>query len=668
MKKHPAKTAPSGESRKGSKAPHREAEGHLSREKKQLLGLFDGIDDVIYVADTETYELLYVNEAFERNWGEDVVGRKCYKVLQDRDTPCPFCTNDKILGAYRGRSYVWEFQNEVTGRWFRCSDKAIRWDDGRWVRFELASDITERKTADAHIEALNEAMLGREKRIIDIKREVNGLCRELGRDPIYELDADHAAARASSVGTEPDNRSVRAGASLAPRRLFHVETLQKALQIFCETVGIAAAVIDLKGDVIAQARWQRICTDFHRVNEETCKRCIESDTELANRLGAGQKTTVYRCRNGLTDAASPIVIDGQHVANAFVGQFLLAKPDVAWFHAQAQRFGFDEDEYLKALRTVPVVAQERLPAMLEMLTGLAELSVSMGKERLLTHELTASLEERQKQLQTQQQVALSLMQDARREEQRARAALAETDRLNEELIRSNKELEQFAYVASHDLQEPLRMVASYTQLLGQRYEGRLDQKADKYIRYAVDGARRMQGLINDLLAFSRVGRRGKPLQPAACRDVLDEVLRGMEQAVKESDAEIVVRDLPSVMADRVQLGQVLQNLIANAIKFRGEQRPRIEISAKRNGSRWAISVADNGIGIEPQFHERIFTIFQRLHERGTYSGSGIGLSIVKKIVERHGGDIRIDSQKGQGACFTFTMPMVEEAEESEAHG
>jgi PAS domain S-box-containing protein len=238
----------------------------------------------------------------------------------------------------------------------------------------------------------------------------------------------------------------------------------------------------------------------------------------------------------------------------------------------------------------------------------------------------------------------------------------------DDLERSNQELEQFAYVASHDLQEPLRMVASYTQLLAERYQGQLDDKADKYIGYAVDGARRMQGLINDLLALSRVGTQGKPPAPTDCAAVVAEVLEGLDRAVQESGARVTVEALPLVLADRAQLGQVFQNLIGNAIKFCGDGAPEIAISAAAEGAGWAISVADRGLGIDPRHFERIFVIFQRLHGRGEHPGSGIGLAIVKKIVERHGGKIRVESSAGSGARFTFTLPAAEERKERRGHG
>jgi len=226
----------------------------------------------------------------------------------------------------------------------------------------------------------------------------------------------------------------------------------------------------------------------------------------------------------------------------------------------------------------------------------------------------------------------------------------------EELARSNRELEQFAYVASHDLQEPLRMVASYVQLLSKRYRGKLGQEADEFIAYAVDGATRMQQLINDLLMFSRVGTRGNELRPVAMEAVLDDVLTGLQILRHETGATVTHDPLPIVQGDATQLGQLLQNLISNAIKFRGDESPRVHISATAHGHEWLFAVRDNGIGIDPQYHERIFVIFQRLHGRGEYPGTGIGLAVCKKIVERHGGRMWVESTMGSGATFYFTLP------------
>jgi PAS domain S-box-containing protein len=225
-----------------------------------------------------------------------------------------------------------------------------------------------------------------------------------------------------------------------------------------------------------------------------------------------------------------------------------------------------------------------------------------------------------------------------------------------ELARSNAELEQFAYVASHDLQEPLRAVASCVQLLQKRYGGKLDARADEFISHAVEGTKRMQALITDLLAYSRVGTHVHPFEEVEIAEVLAEALANLTFAIQESGAVVLPGQLPKLTVDGSQLTQVFQNLIGNAIKFRGERSPEIRITADHRGSDWVFSVADNGIGIEPQYFERVFRVFQRLHTRARYPGTGIGLAICKKIVERHGGTIWIESKPGEGTTFFFTLP------------
>ncbi|MDD5250624.1 MAG: ATP-binding protein [Rhodocyclaceae bacterium] len=245
------------------------------------------------------------------------------------------------------------------------------------------------------------------------------------------------------------------------------------------------------------------------------------------------------------------------------------------------------------------------------------------------------------------------------------AELTEKNRLlahqARELARSNADLEQFASVASHDLQEPLRMIASYTQLLVKRYGGRLDADADEFMQYAVDGAMRMQRLINDLLAFSRVGTRGKEFAPTPLAAVVERLRVSLRAAIEESGAQIRVGELPTVWADEMQMELLLQNLVSNAIKFRGDEPPQIDIAATHQDAAWQIDVSDRGIGIDPQYAERIFVIFQRLHTTADYPGTGIGLAICKKIVERHGGRIWVTPAPGRGTRFSFTLPDKEEA-------
>jgi PAS domain S-box-containing protein len=234
--------------------------------------------------------------------------------------------------------------------------------------------------------------------------------------------------------------------------------------------------------------------------------------------------------------------------------------------------------------------------------------------------------------------------------------ITERKRAENELRRSNEELERFAYVASHDLQEPLRMVGSYVQLLGKRYKGKLDADADEFIGFALDGALRMQRLIEDLLAYSRVGTRGAAFVSTHADTALDAALASLKLAIDESRAVVTSDPLPVVTADPGQLEHLFLNLISNALKFRGTEPPSVHVSAARADTMWRFAVRDNGIGIAPEYFERIFVIFQRLHGRNDYPGTGIGLAIAKKIVERHGGRIWVESELGRGTTFLFTLP------------
>jgi signal transduction histidine kinase len=230
-----------------------------------------------------------------------------------------------------------------------------------------------------------------------------------------------------------------------------------------------------------------------------------------------------------------------------------------------------------------------------------------------------------------------------------------------ELTRSNAELEQFAYVASHDLQEPLRKVASFCQALQTNYGDQLDARAGQYIEFAVDGAKRMQALINDLLAFSRVGRGGREPEPVALDDVVATARSALSRQLLDGGGRIETEPLPTILGDRAQLVSLFQNLISNALKFHGDEPPVVRIAAERRDGAWELSCADNGIGIDPENVDRVFMIFQRLHSRDAYEGTGIGLALARKIVEYHGGRIWLDVEHSGGACFRFTFPTIEDA-------
>ncbi len=247
------------------------------------------------------------------------------------------------------------------------------------------------------------------------------------------------------------------------------------------------------------------------------------------------------------------------------------------------------------------------------------------------------------------------MQGTTRDVTERKIARAKLNKTLSDLKRSNTDLEQFAYVASHDLQEPLRMINGYLDLIKRKYKGKLDSDMDNYIELVVSGAYRMQLLIDDLLKYSRVGNHANPLIPTECENILDQSLSNLKTSIDDSGAVVTHDPLPTLIADGSQLVHVFQNLISNAIKFKDGKPPRIHISAKKDGSEWLFSVADNGIGIEPEFFDRIFVIFQRLHGKSEYSGTGIGLAICKKIVRQHGGRIWVESEIGEGSTFYFTI-------------
>jgi len=302
-------------------------------------------------------------------------------------------------------------------------------------------------------------------------------------------------------------------------------------------------------------------------------------------------------------------------------------------------------------RAIPVIFMTTLADTTDKLAGFAAGAVDYVTKPLNGAEVLARIESHLALYALRRQLAA---QNAQLQQE-----IAVRAEMQAALQRSNTEFEQLAYVASHDMQEPLRKIASYLQLLSQRYQGQLDADADEFIGYAVDGAKRMQALINDLLAFSRVGTKAKPIAPTDCNVIVRTALADLQFAIEDSGARVDVDDLPMVMGDATQLSQLFRNLLSNAIKFHRDEPPVVRVSTERTGASWRFTVSDNGIGIAPEYFERIFVIFQRLHGRSQYAGTGIGLAICKKIVERHGGQIEVRSIEGQGSTFTFTLPALQ---------
>ncbi len=303
---------------------------------------------------------------------------------------------------------------------------------------------------------------------------------------------------------------------------------------------------------------------------------------------------------------------------------------------------------LRHVRGIVTAAQQMRSGTLRARSGVEHGPGELGELARSFDEMAAALEQRVVELQRAEADLKSLNEDL--EKRVVERTL--------ELKRSNEDLEQFAYVASHDLQEPLRMITNYLQLLRQRYKDQLDPNAHDFIHFALDGSKRMNQLIHDLLAYSRVGTRGKEFVITETDQALDDALSNLTVAIEEGKARITRDVLPPVLGDEVQLTQLFQNLVGNAVKFRGEAAPEIHISVERKGAEWEFAVRDNGIGIAEQDFQRIFVVFQRLHSREKYAGTGIGLAVCKKIVERHGGRIWVESKPGRGTTFRFTLPAL----------
>jgi len=685
--------------------------------------------------------------------------------------------------------------------------------------------------------------------------------------------------------------------------LIDVDKTHEILVRFLDAVGAPAAIMDLRGKVLVATRWQRICTDFHRVKATTCKRCIESNTILANELMQGKSFSLYRCLNGLTVAASPIIIGGKHLANAFISQFLTEKPDLDFFSRQADEYGFDKSAYFQALSEVPIVGQDVVPPLLSYLTSFAEMIGSLGLKQLRqleiekelqgardklqfqNEELSASEEELRAQneelLLSREQIenlarfpdenpnpvlrvaadgrllysnaaARSLM--APREDWReggnvppfwrhvvaeafARGAsntldaqmedkvfsfdvvpvldndyvniyatdITERKRMEDELLRAkqewertfdtvpdliaildtqhriiranremarriglepercvglrchecvhhspavpeicphqrtlldgrehiaevheehlgghflisttplrdehgaivgtvhvarditerkqmeeelrksrdelevrvqqrtadlaeavarleliNQELQEFAFVASHDLQEPLRKIQSFCDMVVRSNLDRVDEKGKDYLARMQQAAKRMQQLLKDLLNYSRVATQPEPFKPADMKAIITEAAEVFEYKVRKDGGKIEISEMPVIKADSSQMTRLFQNLISNAVKYASPQKLLIRIYSDQDDSFCRIYVEDNGIGFEEKYLDRIFSPFQRLHGRNDFSGTGMGLAICRKIVERHSGSITAKSSPGKGSTFIVTLPL-----------
>ena len=583
--------------------------------------------DLFYVSDPETYEVLFVNRVTENLVGHNPVGELCHKAFQGLDAPCEFCTNRTIQETRA--PYEWQFFNSTMQKHFLITDQIIRWPDGRDVRFEVAKDITqyvqaqqERDRAlaenDAIVKAMRDGLV-----IVSVSGDV--------------IDVNAAFERMSGYSRHEI-------LSAEKHELLHTMFGPEDAALYLDALRLTAKGLVPEPTVVTLTSKSG---DALKVSVTTS--LLEGSGEGGVLVSLKDVTPLMKAEEAVraSEAKYRALFE-----KAQIGMFR-SRIDGSGFLDVNSRFcellGRTEDELLGMpaglIWADPDVRHDVIRRLEESgrVTDIeADIVTGSGDRRTVLGTMTLYPDE-------------GILEGSAMDITERRQALQRIEEMNEELQRSNQELEQFAYVASHDLQEPLRMVASYTQLLERRYRDQLDDDARDFIHYAVDGANRMQRLINDLLDYSRVQTRGRAFEPTDMNAALGHARANLATAVEESRAIVTNDELPTFPADAMQMTSLLQNLVGNAIKFRGPERPWIHVSVKERATAWEFCVKDNGIGIDPQFHERIFVIFQRLHGRAEYTGTGIGLALCKRIVERHGGRMWLESALGAGSEFYFTI-------------
>jgi len=613
----------------------------LRESEKQYRILFQSMLDGMFVIDAETLKIVLANEALAKMYGfdsaEDIIGLNPLDFIppEDREEVARIIAEDMFEKDLRQMDELRTIARDGREIWVNTLGTRIEYQ-GRLAGLVSIRDITERKRAEEALRESERRYRLLAENVTDVITSVDMNLRPTYMSPsitrLLGYSVEEAMARGLEVSLTPASTEVVMQALATELALEH----DKQKDQFRPRVR-ELEFYHKDGSTV----WVEVKVSFLRNSEGQPVEIISVLRDVTDRKKAEEQ--IQYQANLLANVNDAVIAWDKH--------FLLS----LWNPAAERMYGWKAQEVLgrpgREILSSEFVGLERS----QVIQNLRETGEFRGE---IVHyrkdgtpiyvESTAIVLKNGDDKITGYVTINRDITERKQAEEKLQKTLAE-------LERSNKELEQFAYVASHDLQEPLRMVASYVQLLARRYKGKLDADADDFIAYAVDGAGHLQRMINDLLAYSRVGTRGKPFQPTDCQAVLNQVLANLKVAIEESSAVITQDPLPMVMADESQMTQLFQNLINNAIKFRGKASPRVHISVEPKETEWVFSVRDNGIGIDPQYYERIFMLFQSLHSREEYPGTGMGLAICKKIVERHGGRIWVESEPGKGSTFYFTI-------------
>ncbi|MFZ3166538.1 MAG: PAS domain S-box protein, partial [Candidatus Methanoperedens sp.] len=614
------------------------AEEEIEKERDKAQKYLD-IAGVMIVAIDVDQKITLVNKKCSEILGcgeQEIIGKNWF------ETFIPERVRDEVKAVFEklmagNIESVESFENPVLTR--RDEERLSAWhntilrDEAGNIAGTLSSgeDITERKGAEKRLSLLASIVDSSDDAIIGKTLDGIIVSWNRGAQKIYGYSADEVRGKSISILVPPDHpdkslqllERIRKG-----QRIEHYETIRmrKDGKKICASLTISP-IKDATGKIIGAST-------------------IAWDITEQKRIEMALRESEARFRS-ITKSATDAIISADSDDNI-----------ISWNKGAQTIFGYAEEEALgkslimiiperyrdahkKGLERVNSTGETRIIGKTVEMVGMRKdgsefpLELSLSTWKIGTRRLYSGI--------------LRDVTGRKQADEKLKQTLAE-------LERSNKDLEQFAYAASHDLQEPLRTVSNFSQLLAKRYKGELDAKADQFIGFIVDGATRMQEMIDNLLAYSRVSTRAKPFEPTNCETLFDQALANVKMAIEESGALVTHKSLPTVMADASQLVQLFQNLLSNAIKFRKE-KPRITVSAVQKGNEWLFSVEDNGIGIAPEFMEHIFKMFQREHPSAEYPGTGVGLAICKKIVERHGGRIWVESQVGKGSTFYFTIPV-----------